>query len=636
MEGVQGNRSFSETTLFGAPVSRSPGRYLPFDHNPGPVFAETSVRNNSCDQTLESAFSRLNLSTQKNKELVGYPGHVGGEFLDGSGYGIGGGLARTGHERNNVALNVGFDGVMRVGLDIDSWDTFMSSSYQPSNLNGNGYLLDSRRNDLFNEFSTLPSSNQNGFFAGAGAAAGCSRASCSINNNVMRYSFTSHGNNNNNNNNQTNSNSFRRPHWLPEPLNCLSLGDLSGRILALAKDQYGCRFLQRAIDEASIEEIDIIFMEVIDHVGELMLDPFANYVVQRVVDVCSEEQKSQILLMIVKDGFRLVNICLNVHGTRAIQKLLDKLTTQQQISLFMSALSPGAVALTKDMNGHRVIQYCLKNFSDEDTKYLLNEVADNCYQIATDKSGCCALQQCVDHSKGEARAHLVGEIISNALHLAEDQYGNYVVQHILGLKEPQITETLLRQLEGNYASLSCNRYGSNVVEKCLVESGEQQSTRIIMELLTSPIVSRLLVDPFGNYVIQSALTVSKAVSVFPQHRMIYTCLTGFGLPCFAETGAGKLSNDAQQCLWKMGLLWVFVVFVGYHLNSEECYTHGGILKAARPWILCSWIQTIMKLRYNNSLGDLRFSSFCLPYTPSNECSCNPVVAPTSLIKWSTL
>ena len=84
-----------------------------------------------------------------------------------------------------------------------------------------------------------------------------------------------------------------------------------------------------------------------------------------------------------------------------------------------------------------------------------------------------------------------------------------MVQHILGLKEPQITESLLRQLEGNYASLSCNRYGSNVVEKCLVESGEQKSTRIIMELLTSPTVSRLLVDPFGNYVIQSALTVSK-------------------------------------------------------------------------------------------------------------------------------
>lgn len=90
-------------------------------------------------------------------------------------------------------------------------------------------------------------------------------------------------------------------------------------------------------------------------------------------------------------------------------------------------------------------------------------------------------------------------------------FSNYVVQHVLELKEPEITASLLRQLEGNYASLSSNRYGSNVVEKCLKESEEQHSTRIIMELLKSksPTVSTLLVDPFGNYVIQSALSVSK-------------------------------------------------------------------------------------------------------------------------------
>ncbi|XVF39844.1 hypothetical protein PTKIN_Ptkin01aG0064800 [Pterospermum kingtungense] len=503
MDAVRGNRSFSETAPFGAPVSWSPGSCHPLYNN------QTSVRNNPFDQTLESAFSRLSVSTRKNQELVGYPSHYGGEFLDGSGSAIGGGLARAGQERNSsVALNVGFDGVKRVGPDVDSWGTFMSSSYQPFHLNGNGYFLDPTRSELFNEFSPLPFPN--GFLAGASAAAaGSSRASSSINTTVKRSSFSIHSNNHTDNI-HTNTNSFRGPHWLQEPLNCLSLRDLSGgNIVALAKDQYGCRFLQRAVDEASREEIDMVFLEVINHVDKLILDPFANYVVQKIVDVCSEEQKSQILLMLVKDGFQFLNICLNVHGTRAVQKLLEKLTTQHQISIVMSAIIPGAVALTKNANGHRVIQYCLENFPDEDNKYLLNELADNCYQIATDKSGCCALQQFVGHSKGVARARLVREIIAIALHLAEDQYGNYVVQHILGLKEPEITERLLRQLEGNYASLSCNRYGSNVVEKCLVESGEQQSTRIIMELLKSPMVSRLLVDRFGNYVIQSALTVSK-------------------------------------------------------------------------------------------------------------------------------
>lgn len=84
-----------------------------------------------------------------------------------------------------------------------------------------------------------------------------------------------------------------------------------------------------------------------------------------------------------------------------------------------------------------------------------------------------------------------------------------MVQYLLDLRIPHISANLLRQLKGCYASLSCNKYGSNVVEKCLLVSRQEQSTDIIMELITSPNASMLLLDPYGNYVIQSALSVSK-------------------------------------------------------------------------------------------------------------------------------
>lgn len=89
---------------------------------------------------------------------------------------------------------------------------------------------------------------------------------------------------------------------------------------------------------------------------------------------------------------------------------------------------------------------------------------------------------------------------------------NYVVQHILKLKLPEITEKLLAQFEGSYMALSCNKYGSNVVECCLLTTRKEQSTQIIMELLRNPHSSMLLVDPFGNFVIQKALSVSQVRS----------------------------------------------------------------------------------------------------------------------------
>jgi len=85
---------------------------------------------------------------------------------------------------------------------------------------------------------------------------------------------------------------------------------------------------------------------------------------------------------------------------------------------------------------------------------------------------------------------------------------------MVGLNIPELTALLVRQLKGNFASLSCNKYASNVVEKCLNESGEEMSTRIIMELVGSPNASLLLVDPYANFVIQSALKVSKVGNWF--------------------------------------------------------------------------------------------------------------------------
>lgn len=50
--------------------------------------------------------------------------------------------------------------------------------------------------------------------------------------------------------------------------------------------------------------------------------------------------------------------------------LLDHISSQQQISLFMSALSPGAAALANDPNGHFIIRHCVQNFSADDNKVM--------------------------------------------------------------------------------------------------------------------------------------------------------------------------------------------------------------------------------------------------------------------------
>lgn len=93
-----------------------------------------------------------------------------------------------------------------------------------------------------------------------------------------------------------------------------SMGEAQGYICFIAKDQYGCRFLQRMLDEGNSRNVQIICNIIIGHVVELMVNPFGNYLVQKLLDICSEEQRMQIVLMVTKEPGLLVQISLNTHG----------------------------------------------------------------------------------------------------------------------------------------------------------------------------------------------------------------------------------------------------------------------------------------------------------------------------------
>ncbi|KAL6515302.1 hypothetical protein OROHE_018934 [Orobanche hederae] len=300
------------------------------------------------------------------------------------------------------------------------------------------------------------------------------------------------------------------------PEKCSSLAEVRGYIYLIAKDQLGCRFLQRIFDEGTCQDVQMVFEEVIDHVVELMTNPFGNYLMQKLLEVCNEEQRMHIVLRVTEEPGELVRISLNTHGTRVVQKLIETLKTRQQISLVILALEPGFLALIKDLNGNHVVQRCLQCFTTEDSKFIFIAAAKYCVDIATHQHGCCVLQRCIGHATGELRENLIEEISENGLLLAQDAYGNYVIQFILELKIPSATSKLSSHFEGHYVHLSRQKFSSHVVEKCLLVGNDGIRSKIIQELLSAAYFEQLLQDPHANYVIQTALRVTEG--------RLHTCL----------------------------------------------------------------------------------------------------------------
>ncbi|KAF9569799.1 ARM repeat-containing protein [Agrocybe pediades] len=317
------------------------------------------------------------------------------------------------------------------------------------------------------------------------------------------------------------------------------LEDLQGEIPSLCKDQHGCRYLQKKLEEGVPEHRDMIFRETFGHFADLMTDPFGNYLCQKLLEFSTDEQRNVICESVAQD---LVNISLNMHGTRAVQKMIDFLSTRRQIHSIIVALSLHVVVLIKDLNGNHVIQKCLNKLAPEDNQFIYNAVAANCVEVATHRHGCCVLQRCIDHASEMQRVQLVNEITYNALTLVQDPYGNYVVQYILDLNDNRFSDAVIRQFAGNVCALSVQKFSSNVIEKCIRVAEHSTRKMLIEELLNRSRLEKLLRDSYGNYCVQTALDYAD-----PAQRALLVDGIRPVLPLIRNTPYGKrIQNKLQR------------------------------------------------------------------------------------------
>ena len=285
-----------------------------------------------------------------------------------------------------------------------------------------------------------------------------------------------------------------------------SIEELTGHIYLLAKDQYGCRLLQRLLDDQKPTLCDLVFRECYEHINELMTDAFGNYLMQKLIEQCQEQQR---IAIINKSSADLVAIALNMHGTRAVQKIVESVSTGNEVEQVIAALRSSVVTLIKDLNGNHVIQRCLHHLNSNDNQFIYDAVSRHCVSVATHKHGCCVLQRCIDYATIAQKRQLVQEIINNALELVQDAFGNYVVQYVMDLNEASVSAGIVNNLLGHISSLSVQKFSSNCVEKCLELPNDRLRAKMIEELIHAERLPRLLQDPYANYVLQKALTVSK-------------------------------------------------------------------------------------------------------------------------------
>jgi hypothetical protein len=105
----------------------------------------------------------------------------------------------------------------------------------------------------------------------------------------------------------------------------------------------------------------------------------------------------------------------------------------------------------------------------------------------------------------------VDRIVKKSLELMQDAYGNYVVQYVLDVCADDHVQAVCESVVGRVNLLAIQKFSSNVMEKCLERCSDRVKELYVQEMSDPDRIRELMMDPFGNYVVQRALSVSSHV-----------------------------------------------------------------------------------------------------------------------------
>ena len=216
----------------------------------------------------------------------------------------------------------------------------------------------------------------------------------------------------------------------------------------------------------------------------------------------------------IKD--KLFEICIHNYGTRVFQKTLEKLDngvykkieTDELDDVIKNLIDNHLYELCCDKNGNHVYQKLLRVFPKERNQFLYDTLIKISYQVSIIQQGATLLQTAFDYSTPEQLSKVCNSILDRIGDLINDKYGNYTIQTICKLYNEQLNDKIYDYLEKNILKLSKEKFSSNVIDKCIIKDYEK-SKKLIESIIQKNIIKDIIVDQYGNYVIQKALNISE-------------------------------------------------------------------------------------------------------------------------------
>ena len=285
---------------------------------------------------------------------------------------------------------------------------------------------------------------------------------------------------------------------------------INGSWKKMLKDQKGSKLIQKKIEEKSLDFLNKLYEQIKNNLQEIMTDQYGNYVIQKFVEYCDKKIISEMFTQISNS---LYEISINNYGTRPIQKMIENLSTNmstQDINIILGMTKGNVLDLIKDINGNRVIQSIIQNVKNKELlSPLYKELSENITEILKTKSGCCVFSKVILNITDNDLNLIVDNIIKNFSSFINDEFGNISLKRLIKLNNENYNSKIFPCIKDSIINLSCQKFSSNVIEACIDNNTSLKKQMINKLIEDESIIIKLILDQFGNYIVQKALQNSE-------------------------------------------------------------------------------------------------------------------------------
>lgn len=239
----------------------------------------------------------------------------------------------------------------------------------------------------------------------------------------------------------------------------------------------------------------------------------------------------------------MYQLCKDQHGCRFLQRQLDlgrevAAGTKSGVSndiaatMIFNEIYLKIVELMTDPFGNYLIQKLFENVLTDQRVILVKNAAPEFVRVALDPHGTRALQKLVECISTEEELRLIIELLSpHIVSLSRDLNGNHVVQKCLQKLLAADNQFIFDTASAHCNEIASHRHGCCVLQRCLDHGSLLQRTQLLARVAEN--ATNLLLDPFGNYVVQYVLLRGddRSIAVILEHiraNVILLSLHKFG------------------------------------------------------------------------------------------------------------